>query len=152
MFKELYQLLQREQNIRMVKIRSNHETEFENSKFYEYRALEGISHKISSHFTPQQNGMVERNNKTLQHSAKVILHAKKLPYYFWAKAMTTTCHIHNKVVIYLELKKLYELWKGRNPNVKYLRVFGRRCYILPDRDQRRKWILRVMKEPSLDTL
>ena len=34
---------------------------------------------------------------------------------------------------------LYELWKGRKPNVKYFHVFGSTCYILTDREYHRKW-------------
>ena len=68
-----------------------------------------------------------------------MIHAKKLPYHFWAEAMNTTCYVHNRVT----LKKgtpttLYEVWKGRRPTVKYFHVFGSKCYILTDREQRRK--------------
>src|ERR1044072_6585447 len=68
-----------------------------------------------------------------------MLHAKKLPYYFWAKAMNTTCHIHNRVTIRSgTAHTLYEMWKGRKPTVKYFLVFGSKCYIMADREQRRK--------------
>ena len=68
-----------------------------------------------------------------------MIHAKKLPYHFWAEAMNTTCYVHNRVT----LKKgtpttLYEVWKGRIPTVKYSHVFGSKCYILTDCEQRRK--------------
>ncbi|XP_050890309.1 uncharacterized protein LOC127095700 [Lathyrus oleraceus] len=56
-----------------------------------------IGHEFSSPTTPKQNGVVERKNKTLQESDRVMLHAKHLPYYFWAEAMNTTFYIHNRV-------------------------------------------------------
>jgi len=80
-----------------MRIKSDHGTEFENAKFYYYCYNEGIKHEFSSPITPQPNGVVERKNKTLQESARVMLHAKHLPYHFWAEAMNTSCHIHNKV-------------------------------------------------------
>jgi len=53
--------------------------------------------------------------------------------------MNTACHIHNRVTLRTgTTTTLYELWKGRKPTVKYFHVFGSRCYILSDRDYRRK--------------
>ncbi|XP_050895373.1 uncharacterized protein LOC127101991 [Lathyrus oleraceus] len=53
----------------------------------------GISHEFSSPITPQQNGVVERKNRTLEELSRVMLHAKNLPYHFWADAMNTACYI-----------------------------------------------------------
>jgi len=86
-FKELCIQLQREKDRGIVKIRSDHGTEFENSKFHEFCTGEGIKHEFLSPITPQQNCVVERKNKTLQESVRVMLHAKHFPYYFWAEAM-----------------------------------------------------------------
>jgi len=138
-FKELCTQLQREKGYAIVRIRSDHGTEFETAKFDEYCSDEGIKHEFSSPITPQQNGVVERKNMTLQEFAKVMLHAKHLPYRFWAEAMNTTCHIHNRVTLRSgTTTTLYEFWKGRKPTVKYFHVFGSKCYILSDRDYRRK--------------
>ncbi|PNY05365.1 retrotransposon-related protein [Trifolium pratense] len=83
----------------LLGIRSSHEKEFENSKFSEFCASEGIVHEFPSPITPQQNGVVERKNRTLQESARVMLHAKKLPYFFWAEATHTACYIRNQVTL-----------------------------------------------------
>ena len=80
--KDLCIQLQREKGCGIVRIRSDHGKEFENSKFTDYCSSEGIKHEFSSPITPQQNGIVERKNRTIQESARVMLHAKKLPYLF----------------------------------------------------------------------
>ncbi len=68
-----------------------------------------------------------------------MLHAKHLPYHFWAEAMNTACHVHNRVTLRAgTATNLYELWKERKPTVKYFHVFGSKCYILADRDYKRK--------------
>ena len=68
-----------------------------------------------------------------------MLHAKHLPYHFWAEAMNNVCHVYNRVTLRVgTTTTLYELWKGRKPTVKYFHVFGSKCYILADRDYRRK--------------
>ncbi|GAU51225.1 hypothetical protein TSUD_412310 [Trifolium subterraneum] len=102
-------------------------------------AIRGIKHELSYPITPQQNGVVERKNRTLQESARAMLHAKKLPYSFWAEAMNTACYIHNKVTLRSgTTTTLYELWKNKKPTVKYFHIFGSKCHILADREQRRK--------------
>lgn len=64
--------------------------------------------------------------------------------------MNTSFHINNKVTNKLGTKEtLYDLWKGRDPNIKYFHVFGSKCYIMADREQRGKWIPRVKKVYSL---
>ncbi|KAK2379434.1 putative mitochondrial protein [Trifolium repens] len=138
-FKELCIQLQREKGSNVVRIRSDHGREFENSKFNEFCSTEGIKHEYSSPITPQQNGVVERKNRTIQESARVMLHAKSIPYHFWAEAMNTACYIHNRVTLRKGTSStLYELWKERKPTVKHFHVFGSKCYILADREQRRK--------------
>jgi len=138
-FKELCTQLQREKDRGIVRIRSDQATEFENSKFHNFCTGEGIKHEFSSPITPQQNRVVERKNRTLQESARVMLHAKHLPYHFWAEAMNTPCHVHNRVTLREgTTTTLYELWKRRKPTVKYFHVFGSKCYILADIDYRRK--------------
>ncbi|WJX12965.1 hypothetical protein P8452_03412 [Trifolium repens] len=138
-FKTLSTQVQREKNCGIVRIRSDHGREFENEKFSEYCASEGIKHEFSSPITPQQNGVVERKNRTIQESARVMLHAKSLPYHFWAEAMNTACYIHNRVTIRKGTSvTLYELWREIKPTVKHFHVFGSKCYILADREQRRK--------------
>ncbi|MCH79438.1 gag-pol polyprotein [Trifolium medium] len=138
-FKDLCIQLQRQKDLLIVRIRSDHGREFENARFNEFCTSEGIKHEFSSAITPQQNGVVERKNMTIQESARVMLHAKNLPYHFWAEAMHTACYILNRVTLRKgTTSTLYELWKGRKPIVKYFHVFGSKCYILVDREQRKK--------------
>ncbi|KAK2428549.1 putative mitochondrial protein [Trifolium repens] len=65
-FKEPCIQIQREKGSNVVRIRSDHGREFENSKFDEFCAAEGIKHEYSSPITPQQNGIVERLTQFLE--------------------------------------------------------------------------------------
>ncbi|PNX57810.1 serine/threonine protein kinase SRPK1, partial [Trifolium pratense] len=60
----------REKESIIIRVRSDHGKEFENAKFYDFCASEGIQHEFSAPITPQQNGVVERKNRTLQESAR----------------------------------------------------------------------------------
>jgi len=53
--------------------------------------------------------------------------------------MNIACYIHNRVTLRAGTSStLYELWKARKPTIKYFHVFTSKCYILADREQRRK--------------
>lgn len=113
---------------------------FKNSMFTELCQAEGIFHEFSTPLIPQQDGVVKRKNWTLQEMARVILHSKALPLCFWAKAINTACHIHNRISLRLRTTLTnYQLWKDWKPNVKYFHVFGSKCHILNDREYHKKW-------------
>nr|GFB53378.1 hypothetical protein [Tanacetum cinerariifolium] len=55
----------------------------------------GITQQFSAARTPQQNGVVERRNKTLVESARTMLTFANLPSFLWAEAIATTCFTKN---------------------------------------------------------
>ena len=73
LFKIFARRAQREHNSPIVKIRSDNGTEFKNMKIEEWYDEEGIKHEFSATYTPQQNGVVERKNKTLITLARAML-------------------------------------------------------------------------------
>ena len=81
------------------KIRSDHGGEFENESFKKFCEENGIDHNFSCARTPQQNGVVEKKNRSLQEMARTMLCDKNLPKYFWGKTVHTACHILNRVSI-----------------------------------------------------
>lgn len=61
-----------------------------------------------------------------------------LAIHLWDEDVNTAYHIVNRVYLKLKIEKiLYEM--GRNPTIKYFRVFGRKYYILRDRDNLSKF-------------
>jgi len=91
--------IQSEKEMEILKIRSNHAGEFENESFETFCEKHGIVHDFSSPRTPQQNGVVERKNRTLQEMARTMIHENNLAKHFWAKAMNTTCYVQNRIYI-----------------------------------------------------
>jgi hypothetical protein len=131
----LFKKIQVEQNCQIVRIRSDHGREFENSKFEEFCRSYGIKQEFSSPITPQQNGVVERKNMVIQEMARVMINSKNLAQHFWGEAVNTACHIINRVYLRPETNKTpYEIWRGKKPTVKYFITFGSKCYILRDRE------------------
>jgi transposase InsO family protein len=101
---------QNEFGLRIKKIRSDNGTEFKNSQIEGFLEEEGIKHEFSSPYTPQQNGVVERKNRTLLDMARIMLDEYKTPDRFWAEAINTACYSINRLYLHRILKKTsYEL-------------------------------------------
>ena len=130
-FKRLAKVIQNEKNLKIASIRSDHGGEFENQVFETFCEKHGIEHNFSAPRTPQQNGVVERKNRSLEELARTMLNETNLPKYFWADAVNTASYVMNRVLIRPILKKTpYELYKGRQPNISHLHVFGCKCFVL----------------------
>lgn len=115
----------------MRAIRSDNGTEFKNSHFEAFCKSLGLEHQFLSPYVPQQNGIVERKNRTLVEMARTMLDEHRTPRRYWAEAINTACHVSNRIFLRAFLNKTsYELRFGRLPKVSHFRVFGCRCFIL----------------------
>jgi hypothetical protein len=145
----LKRFLRRAQNefeLKVKKIRSNNGSEFKNLQVEEYLEEEGIKHEFSAPYTPQQNGVVERKNRTLIDMERTMLGEFKTPERFWSKAVNTACHAINRFYLHRLLKKTsYKLLTGNKPNVSYFRVFGSKCYILVKKGRHSKFAPKVVE-------
>ncbi|KAL8095322.1 hypothetical protein AgCh_036693 [Apium graveolens] len=138
-FKDLITNIETKYSFKLKTIRSDHGGEFEKD-FITFCKSRGITHEFSAPRTPQQNGVVERKNRTLQETTRTLLHESKLPRKFWAEAVHTSCYVLNRVLIRpILLKTPYELLKKRTPNISYFRVFGSKCFILDTQNNRGKF-------------
>ncbi|GJW55882.1 retrovirus-related pol polyprotein from transposon TNT 1-94 [Tanacetum coccineum] len=100
-------------------------TEFVNKTLDGWFESVGISHETSVPRSPQQNGVVERRNRTLMEAARTMLIFAKAPLFLWAEAVATACYTLNRSLVHtLHGKTYYELLKGKKPNLQYFRVFG----------------------------
>ncbi|GKA46899.1 retrovirus-related pol polyprotein from transposon TNT 1-94 [Tanacetum coccineum] len=90
-----------------------------------YFKEEGIEHQTSTPRTPEQNGVVERRNRTLVEAARTMLSASKLPLSFWAEAVATACYTQNRsIIISAHGKMAYHIINDRKPSIKHLHIFG----------------------------
>ncbi|GJR27489.1 retrovirus-related pol polyprotein from transposon TNT 1-94 [Tanacetum coccineum] len=120
---------------KVCKIRTDNGTEFKNATLKTYYEKLGIMQQFSTARTPQQNGVVERCNRTLVEAARTMHIFSRLPEFLCAKVVATACFTQNRSIIHTRHNKTpYELLRGIKPNVEYFHVFGSLCYPTNDRD------------------
>ncbi|GKD16811.1 integrase, catalytic region, zinc finger, CCHC-type containing protein [Tanacetum coccineum] len=116
-------------NATVKKIRTNNGTEFVNQTLRDYYEQVGISHETSVARTLQQNGVVERQNRSLVEAARTMLIFAQAPLFLWAEAIATACYTQNRSIIRRRHGKTpYVLLHDRKPNLSHLYVFGALCY------------------------
>jgi transposase InsO family protein len=133
-FKKFAKRAQNKFEVKITNIRSDNGKEFDNTNIEAYCDEIGNKHEVSSTYTPQQNGVVERKNRTLITLARTTLDEYNTPEKLWAETINTTCYASNRLFLQKFLGKTpYELFNGNKSDVSFFRVFGCKCYIYKKR-------------------
>ncbi|GJZ47564.1 integrase, catalytic region, zinc finger, CCHC-type containing protein [Tanacetum coccineum] len=109
---------------------------FENDQTYVV-CQKGKQHKASSR-TPQQNGVVERRNRTLIEAARTMLTDSKLPTTFWAEAVNIACYVSFTILNTIDHLGKFDdkadegFFVGYSLNSKACRVFNSRTKIVDE--------------------
>jgi transposase InsO family protein len=98
--KKFLKTAQNEFDANVKKIRSDNGSEFKNTQVEDYLDQEGIKHEFSAPYTPQQNGVPERKNRTLIELVRTMLDEYKTSDRFWVKAINTACHTVNQLYLH----------------------------------------------------
>ncbi|KAG8488558.1 hypothetical protein CXB51_016286 [Gossypium anomalum] len=108
-------------------------------KFQKLCEQAGIHHQLTTVYTPQQNGVYERKNRTMLDMARCLLFESKLPSKFWAEAVNTSVYLLNRLhTTAVKEKTPFEAWHDLKPTVSHLKVFGCVCYTLIPAETRTK--------------
>ncbi|GJZ89085.1 retrovirus-related pol polyprotein from transposon TNT 1-94 [Tanacetum coccineum] len=110
-------------NATIRNIHTDNGTEYVNQTLRGYYEQVGIYHETSVARTPQQNGVVERQNHMLVEAAHTMLIFAQAPLFLWAEAIATASIIRR-----CHGKTPYELLHDRKPDLSYLHVFGELFY------------------------
>ncbi|CAI7885636.1 unnamed protein product [Closterium sp. NIES-54] len=117
---------QRESGHKVKVIRTDNEGEFIGTDFEAVLKKKGIQHQLMVPYNPQQNGVAERFNWTLQEGARTLLGRAGLPDPFWVTALREVALVKNKVLAIAGDKQWvpYTKWYGSAPAVNMLRAYG----------------------------
>ena len=121
-------------------LRTDNGGEYLSKAFNDHLKKKGIKRQLTLPGTPQQNGVAERADRTIQETARSMLCAAKLPDSFWAEAVLTAVILKNRSpTIAVKDATPYEEFTGDIPDVSNLRVFGCTAYMHIPKERRHKW-------------
>lgn len=124
-FKAFKTMIEQQTQKKIKTLRADRGGEFTSTEFQCFCEKSGIQRHLTAPYTPQQNGVVERRNRTLLEMTRSILKHMRIPYYLWGEAIRHATYLINRVgTRTLQSQTPYEVLKGKKPNVKHLRVFG----------------------------
>ncbi|KAA0036921.1 ty1-copia retrotransposon protein [Cucumis melo var. makuwa] len=109
---------------RIKRLRSDRGGEYSDKTLKEFCESNGIIHEFTAPYSPQQNGIAERKNRTIKEMMNAMLLSSGLSDNMWGEAVLSACFILNRIPHKRLDKTPYELWKGHAPNLSYLKVWG----------------------------
>lgn len=129
-FKEFEMIFTNECGQNIGRLRTDNGGEYVSKEFEEYLKTKGIHHETTVPYTPEQNGVAERKNRTLIEAARSMMSFGHLSKIYWAEAVAVAVHISNRAPTsaFKDDKTPYEIWYGRKPNLSHLKVFGCMAY------------------------
>lgn len=138
-FKKFKALVENKTEQKIKTFRTDRGGEFCSNDFDVFCEESGIERHRTAPYTPQQNGVVERRNRTVVAMTRSMMKGMNLPLYFWGEAMRHSVYLLNR----LPTRKLSKVtpqqaWNGTKPNLKYVRVFGCTAYAKVPAVQTRK--------------
>nr|GEY98246.1 retrovirus-related Pol polyprotein from transposon TNT 1-94 [Tanacetum cinerariifolium] len=130
---DFLRLVQRGLHAQVRIVRTDKGTKFLNKALHAYFASEWILHQTSVARTPEQNGLVERRNRTLVEATRTMLSVAKVHLFIWAEAIATACFTQNRSLVIPRHKKTpYHIINDQKLSVKSFHIFGSLCYIVKD--------------------
>jgi hypothetical protein len=126
--------LQNQLDCKVQFIRTDNGTEF--NGLAKFCRENGAVHQRTAPYAHQQNGKIERLNRTLQEKARCMLAASGLPTDLWGEALLTSNYVRNMSPVKHLLKTPFEMMHGKAPNVSHLRIFGSKCFLLLPKSKR----------------
>jgi hypothetical protein len=112
-------------NDKIKVLRSDRGGEFLNEALQTICDQAGIRKQFTAPYTPQQNGVVERKNRTVMEMTRALMKSMRIPGRFWAEAVRHAVYLINRLPTKaMGSRTPYEAWNGKRPHIGHLRIFG----------------------------
>lgn len=117
--------------------RSDRGGEYLNHQLQQYLKCEGIKFQCTVAFSPQQNGVAERKNRTLMEAVRTLLISSDLPKNLWAEALNYANYTFNRICRNDSLKTPFEMFMESSPKLNF-HEFGCKIYVMIPNQKRKK--------------
>lgn len=131
---EYVALLQTQYGIQVKSILSDKGGEYSSNALKDWAAQKGIVLHQTAPYSPQQNGIAERRNRTWLELTRAMLTEKGLPLSLWAEAIAHVVYIRNRVPDKSGITP-YERWHGKKPDISHFREWGCDVWIKTEKKQ-----------------
>ncbi|CAG9104628.1 unnamed protein product [Plutella xylostella] len=138
-FKMFKSYVENQTDLKIKKIRTDNGCEYVNNQFQMFLREHGIEHQTTVPYSPQQNGVAERANRTIMEAARCMLQDAGMDKRLWAEAVNTAIYIKNKSPSRaVKGTTPEEKWTGNKVDLSNLRTFGCVAYAMIPGQKRRK--------------
>ena len=138
-FKEWLAMVERETGEKLATLRADNGGKYVSNEFQAYCKANGIRLETTSARTPEQNGIAERQNRSVFERVRVVLIESGLPLYLWAEAACYVVYTKNRnASAALDGLSPFQLRFGRPPDASFLHRFGCRAFVYNDHPGRQK--------------
>jgi transposase InsO family protein len=123
----------------IIAVRSDNGGEYTSKAFSAALSVDGIQRQLTAPYTPQENGVAERFNRTIVEMARSMLIHSRLSKRFWSHSVLQAVRLRNRMpTSAVKSKTPFEAWHGRRPSLSAFRVFGCRAFAKVPDQQRSK--------------
>jgi hypothetical protein len=140
--------VQRKTGFSVQILRSDRGKEFTSHETVQFLQDQNIRQELIVPYCLEQNGVTERDNRTIVEAARSMLHFRDVPLRFWAEAVQTATYILNRTYTRLRPDMTpYEAWFGIRPSLAHTRIFGCDAFIHVPKEKRHK--LQAKSQPGM---
>ncbi|KAL0266892.1 UNVERIFIED_CONTAM: hypothetical protein PYX00_009318 [Menopon gallinae] len=144
-FKEFRAKMEKLTERKIKFLQSDNGTEYVNNEFDKYLKENGIQRRLSISYSPQQNGISERKNRTLLDMARCLLIQAGMKPSFWAEAVNTANYIRNRCPTSAQNSSPYEILFGKQPYLGHMKEFGCDVFVKNNAPNKDKFQPRAQK-------
>ncbi|GJW46329.1 retrovirus-related pol polyprotein from transposon TNT 1-94 [Tanacetum coccineum] len=153
MIMSFIRMVENQNDVKVKQIRTDNGTEFRNHELESFCDEKGISQNFSSPYTPKQNGVADRKDKTLIEATRTMLNGSVLSKHFWTKAVRIAYYTQNRSIIVKRHDKTpYEIFRERIPDINYFHMFGCPVFIHNHKDHLVEETYHVTFDESMEAI
>lgn len=135
------EMVKTQANLSIKELRTDGGKEFDNCDVKRYAESIGLKHSLTVPYTPQQNGVAERENRIICEMARSWLQsAKHIPKALWGEAVLAATYTLNRTgPTRVKGKTPIELFLRKKSQFEHLKVFGTECFVWIAAQKRKKF-------------
>jgi len=139
-FNNFITLVEKESGEKIQAFRIDRGGEFVSGEFNSFCEETGIRRHLIGPYTPQQNIVVERRNRTLLEMERSILKHMHMPNFLWGEVIRHSTYLLNRIAtrVLTYITTPYECFREKKPFVDHIRIFGCTAYAKIDKQHLRK--------------